>query len=72
VQAFGKSYLKSGYSMNELTGYVLEKLFEGREFLLYRGRQTGKPSQVLVLVPAAEQPSPASLASRAQRNVKPG
>jgi serine/threonine protein kinase len=47
--------------MTELPGYVLETLRQDQEFALYRGRQLGSPSQVLVLTPATEQPMPASL-----------
>jgi PAS domain S-box-containing protein len=47
--------------MMELSGYVLEPLRKGGEFILYRGRQRGNPSPVLVLAPIAEQPTPASL-----------
>src|SRR6266852_2390824 len=47
--------------MMELSGYVLETLRKGGEFILYRGRQRGNPSPVLVLMPIAEQPTPASL-----------
>src|SRR6202166_1305704 len=46
--------------MTELSGYVLETLRKGAEFILYRGRQRGNPSPVLVLAPVAEQPTPAS------------
>src|SRR5271166_4323376 len=35
--------------MTELSGYVLETLRKGAEFILYRGRQRGKSSPVLVL-----------------------
>src|SRR5260370_17036716 len=47
--------------MTELSGYVLETLRKGGEFILYRGRQRGNPLPVLVLPPIAEQPAPASL-----------
>ncbi len=47
--------------MTELSGYVLETLRKGAEFILYRGRQRGNPIPVLVLAPIAEQPAPASL-----------
>src|SRR5258707_7663 len=47
--------------MTELSGYVLETLRKGGEFILYRGRQRGNPSPVLLLAPIAEQPTPASL-----------
>jgi serine/threonine protein kinase len=39
----------------------LELVRDGAEFLLYRGRQHGNPSPVLVVAPAAEQPLPQSL-----------
>jgi serine/threonine protein kinase len=38
--------------------YVLEPLREGADFTLYRGRQHGNPSPVLVVALTAEQPSP--------------
>src|SRR3984885_2053835 len=41
--------------------YVLERIREGAEFTLYRARQRGNPSPVLVVAPAAEQPLPQSL-----------
>src|SRR6266478_9658765 len=41
--------------------YVLEPLREGGDFTLYRGRQHGNPSPVLVIALSAEQPSPQSL-----------
>ncbi len=47
--------------MTELSGYVLETLRKGGEFILYRGRQRGNPLPVLVLAPIAEQPTPATL-----------
>src|ERR1700730_3790998 len=47
--------------MIELSGYALEPLRKGGEFILYRGRQRGNPFPVLVLAPIAEQPTPASL-----------
>src|SRR6266446_4699687 len=37
--------------------YVLEPLREGGDFTLYRGRQHGNPSPVLVIALSAEQPS---------------
>src|ERR1700692_1674336 len=48
-------------SSTELSGYVLEPLREGADFTLYRGRQHGNPSPVLVVALAAEQPSPQGL-----------
>src|SRR5258707_5202656 len=47
--------------MTELSGYVLETLRKGGEFILYRGRQRGNLTRVLVRAPIAEQPAPASL-----------
>jgi hypothetical protein len=48
-------------SVTEVSGYVVEPLREGRDFILYRGRQDGNPSPVLALAVAEEQPSPQSL-----------
>src|SRR6266853_5317309 len=48
-------------SMTDPSGYVLEPLREGPDFILYRGRQRGNPSPVLVVALTAEQPSPQSL-----------
>ena len=47
--------------MTEPSGYVLEPLREGADFTLYRGRQQGNPSPVLVVALTAEQPSPGGL-----------
>ncbi len=47
--------------MTEPSGYVLEPLREGPDFTLYRGRQHGNPSPVLVIALSAEQPSPQAL-----------
>ncbi|HLZ66995.1 MAG TPA: AAA family ATPase [Aliidongia sp.] len=47
--------------MTERSEYMLEPLRKGGEFILYRGRQRGNPSPVLVLAPIAQQPAPASL-----------
>src|SRR5258708_28930985 len=44
-----------------LADYVLEPLREGGDFTLYRGRQHGNLSLVLVIALSAEQPSPQSL-----------
>src|SRR5260221_6416638 len=57
----GEALVGATPSMTELSGYVLETLRKGGEFILYRGRQRGNPSSVLVLAPIAEQPAPASL-----------
>ena len=47
--------------MTAPSGYMLEPLREGRDFTLYRGRQHGNPSPVLVVALTAEQPSPQDL-----------
>jgi serine/threonine protein kinase len=47
--------------MTEPSEYVLEPIREGADFTLYRGRQAGNPSPVLVVALAAEQPSPQGL-----------
>jgi serine/threonine protein kinase len=46
--------------MTEPSEFVLEQLREGADFTVYRGRQRGNPTPVLV-VAAAERPSPQSL-----------
>src|SRR6202522_2865268 len=45
----------------ESSGYVLVPLREGADFTLYRGRQHGNPSPILVVALTREQPSPQSL-----------
>jgi serine/threonine protein kinase len=45
----------------ELSKYVLEALRKDGEFILYRGRSKEDASQVLVLSPVAEHPTPESL-----------
>src|SRR6266403_92804 len=45
----------------EPSEYLLESLREGPDFILYRGRQRGNPSPVLVVALTAEQPSPQGL-----------
>jgi PAS domain S-box-containing protein len=47
--------------MTEPSEYVLEPLRERPDFTLYRGRQPGNPSTVLMVAPTAAQPSPQSL-----------
>src|SRR5437762_5923867 len=47
--------------MTEPSEYVLDPLREGADFTLYRGRQRGNPSPVLVVALTAEQPSPQGL-----------
>ena len=44
--------------MIELSRYVLEALRKDQEFILYRGRSKDDASQVLVLLPLAENPAP--------------
>jgi hypothetical protein len=46
--------------MTEPSGYVLEHLREGPDITLYRGRQRGNPSPILV-VALTGQPSPQEL-----------
>jgi serine/threonine protein kinase len=41
--------------------YILEPIRDGAEFTLYRARQHGNPSPLLVLAPTAEQPLPQTL-----------
>jgi serine/threonine protein kinase len=43
------------------SGYVLEPIRQGAHFTLYRGRQEGNSSPILVVALSAEQPSPQSL-----------
>jgi PAS domain S-box-containing protein len=47
--------------MAEPSEYVLEPIREGADFTLYRGRQRGNPSPVLVVALTAEEPSPQGL-----------
>src|SRR5712691_5362823 len=48
-------------SMTEPSGYVLEPLRVGGDFILYRGRQPGNRSPLLAVALVAEQPSPKGL-----------
>ena len=48
-------------SMTEPSGYALEPIREGAEFILYRGRQHSNPSTVLAIAVSAEHPAPQSL-----------
>jgi PAS domain S-box-containing protein len=48
-------------SMTQPSEYLLTPLREGSEFTLYRARQHGNPSPVLVVALTAEQPSPQAL-----------
>ncbi len=47
--------------MADASDYVLEPIRDGAEFTLYRGRQGGNPSPLLVVAPTAERPLPQSL-----------
>ena len=47
--------------MTELSGYVLETLWEGSEFGLYRGRQPGNAVPVLLRAPVSVQQTSANL-----------
>src|ERR1700733_8002227 len=48
-------------SMATASEYVLEPIRNSAEFTLYRARQHGNPSPLLVVAPSAEQPLPRSL-----------
>jgi PAS domain S-box-containing protein len=56
--AAGASGILSGA---ESSGHVLVPLREGPDFTVYRGRQHGNPSPILVVALTREQPSPQSL-----------
>ena len=45
----------------EPSEFLLEAVREGAEFTLYRAREHGNPSPLLVIAPTAEQPLPLSL-----------
>ena len=47
--------------MTEPSGYALEPIREGAEFILYRGRQHGNSSTVLAIAASAKHPSPQTL-----------
>ncbi|MEA3204546.1 MAG: hypothetical protein QOG92_147, partial [Verrucomicrobiota bacterium] len=47
--------------MIELSTYIFEVLRKDEEFILYRGRSAKEASQLLVLSPVAEHPTPESL-----------
>ena len=51
-----------GLAMAELSGYLLEALWEDEEFVLSRGVREGEASPILVVAPASARPAPASLA----------
>ena len=48
-------------TLSEPSGYVLEPLREGPDFTLYRGRQHGNPSPLLLVALAPDRPSPQGL-----------
>jgi serine/threonine protein kinase len=61
MRQIGRSDTAEGASaMSEHVGYLLEPLRDSAEFTLYRGHEPGDPASVLVVAPAAEQPSPQS------------
>ena len=58
----GPAAVASGIlSEAESSGHVLVPLREGADFTLYRGRQHGNPSPILVVALTREQPSTQSL-----------
>jgi hypothetical protein len=48
-------------SKTEPPEFLLDAIREGAEFTLYRAREHGNPSPILVVAPTAEQPLPQSL-----------
>jgi hypothetical protein len=48
-------------SKTEPPEFLLDTIPEGAEFRLYRAREHGNPSPILVVAPTAEQPLPQSL-----------
>jgi hypothetical protein len=48
-------------SKTEPPAFLLDTIREGAEFTLYRAREHGNPSPILVVAPTAEQPLPQSL-----------
>jgi hypothetical protein len=52
---------ESGFAVIELSRHVFEPLRKDEDFILYRGRSKDDASQVLVLSPLAEYPTPESL-----------
>ena len=48
-------------SKTEPPEFLLDAILEGAEFTLYRAREHGNPSPILVVAPTAEQPLPQSL-----------
>jgi hypothetical protein len=47
--------------VTELSGYALETLREGSEYILYRGRRSDDADPILVLTPLHAQETPANL-----------
>jgi hypothetical protein len=52
---------EEGPVVTELSGYVLEMLWEGSEFALYRGRRPGNGVPVLLRAPVSTQQTSANL-----------
>src|ERR1700747_1871792 len=48
--------------MTELTSFMLERLWEDGELVLFRGKRDAGLARVLVAAPALEQPVPATIA----------
>lgn len=48
-------------SKTEPPDFLLDTIREGAEFTLYRAREHGNPSPILVVAPTAEQPLPQRL-----------
>jgi PAS domain S-box-containing protein len=65
IDATGRDRERSGGSAPDLAQYSLEPLRKDAEFVLYRGRYRGlgegNPTSILVLSPADDHPSPATL-----------
>src|SRR6266849_6682240 len=53
--------VRSAKTTMDISGYVLEQLWEGGEFALYRGRPPAASGSVLVRAPVADRPAPASV-----------
>jgi hypothetical protein len=52
---------RGGITITELSGYVLEMLWEDGELVLSRGVRDGEPRPLLAVAPMSAQPSPESL-----------
>ena len=48
--------------MTELTSFMLERLWEDGELVLFRGKRDAGLARVLVMAPALEQPAPETIA----------